>query len=96
MPAKTDLAAILRRAREERGISLRSAAADLGVAPSHLSRIENGEKGPSVDVQRKATSYYGLNADVLTLASGAAPDDIVQILQDNPDLLRTLRELHER
>jgi transcriptional regulator with XRE-family HTH domain len=96
MSPKRDLATILREAREQRGISLRAAAADLGVAPSHLSRIENGEKGPSIEVQQKASDYYGLNPDQVTLAGGSAPDDIVRILQQNPGLLDTLRQLNDR
>lgn len=84
-------ARLLRRLREQRGTSLRGAAAVLGVAPSHLSRLERGEKSPSDELRRRAARYYGVNEDVITLEEGRAPDDIVEILRRHPDVLDELR-----
>ena len=84
-------ARLLRQLREGRGQTLRSAAGDLGVAPSHLSRWERGEKAPSGDLQQRAADYYGVDADVLGLEAGRVPEDVLDILRAHPELLVELR-----
>lgn len=82
-------ASVLRQLREQRGASLRSAAVELGIAPSHLSRLERGQKGASTEVVRKAADYYGINpAD---LAPPELPADVVRILLDHPEVVEELR-----
>jgi transcriptional regulator with XRE-family HTH domain len=84
-------ARLLRQLREKRGQSLRAAASELGVAPSHLSRLERGEKSPSNELRRRAAHYYGVDEDSVTLDEGRVPDDIIQILQEHPEVLAELR-----
>ncbi|QHT54644.1 helix-turn-helix transcriptional regulator [Cellulomonas sp. H30R-01] len=91
MSESSGAARLLRQLREERGRSLRSAADDLGVAPSHLSRWERGEKAPSGELLKRAAHYYGIDEEVIALDEGRVPDDIVAILRRNPDLLVELR-----
>jgi transcriptional regulator with XRE-family HTH domain len=61
------------------------------VAPSHLSRLERGEKAASDELIHRTARYYGLDDDTLTLASGRVPADIVSILKEHPALLSELR-----
>ena len=82
---------MLRQLREQRGQSLRAAASDLGVAPSHLSRLERGQKSPSDELRRRAADYYGVDEDHVALDEGQVPDDIVQILRLHPEVLAELR-----
>jgi transcriptional regulator with XRE-family HTH domain len=84
-------ARLLRRLREERGKSLRGAAEDLGVAPSHLSRLERGEKYSSMELQQRTARYYGISEDLIGLEQGRLPFDIVDILQAHPELLDEIR-----
>lgn len=79
----------LRRAREERRESLRQAAASLTVAPSHLSRLERGEKGASYALIKRAADHYGL--DPAELAPNTVPDDVLAILRKNPELVEEIR-----
>lgn len=51
--------ALLRQLREGRGMSLRAAASEARVSPSHLSAIERGAAHPSVAVLRALTRAYG-------------------------------------
>ncbi|WP_432850678.1 helix-turn-helix domain-containing protein [Amycolatopsis sp. CA-161197] len=51
----------LRKLREERGQSLRSAAADLGIDPSTLLRYETGERGPKTETVARILGHYGIN-----------------------------------
>ena len=88
-------ARLLRRLREERGRSLRQAASELGIAASHLSRLERGEKAPSEELQQRAANYYGVSEDVLALDEGRAPADVILILRRHPELLDELRRKYE-
>jgi transcriptional regulator with XRE-family HTH domain len=84
-------ARLLRHLREQRGQSLRVAASELGVAPSHLSRLERGEKSASEELRRRAAAYYGVNEDLIALEEGRVPDDVIQILRRHPEVMEELR-----
>ncbi len=84
-------AKLLRQLREDSGQSLRKAAAELGVAPSHLSRLERGEKSPSEALSLRAAGYYGVDTDLVVLAQGNLPKDVLEILSAHPELLDELR-----
>jgi transcriptional regulator with XRE-family HTH domain len=60
-----ELAARLRARRRERGISLREAAAEVGVSAATLSRVESGDYLPERDNLFRLLAWLGL--------SGAAP-----------------------
>ncbi|HEY3737689.1 MAG TPA: helix-turn-helix transcriptional regulator [Jatrophihabitans sp.] len=92
MAGTQNAASLLRTLRREQGRSLRTAAADIGVAPSQLSRIERGERGLGPDVSERIASYYGVPAEVVALAHGDVPVDVIKILQEHPELITRLRE----
>jgi transcriptional regulator with XRE-family HTH domain len=92
--ADASVAELLRRMRVERGHSLRTAAKDLGVDPSYLSRVESGARSVSEGFEARVSNYYGLDRDLLDLAAGRAPADIIDILRRNPDLLAELRRAY--
>ena len=56
---------ILSALRRERGLSQRSAAADLGISQALLSHYENGAREPGLGFVRRACDYYGVSADYL-------------------------------
>jgi transcriptional regulator with XRE-family HTH domain len=84
-------ASLLRRLRREQGRSLRGASAELGLAASSLSRIERGERRPTVDTTARIARYYGISPELVALAEGIIPPDVVKILQRNPHELEVLR-----
>ncbi|WP_148307888.1 helix-turn-helix domain-containing protein [Actinoplanes friuliensis] len=84
-------ARLLREIRKRKGSTLRTAADDLGITPSHLSRLERGEKSPSAELMIKVAGYYRINPDLVALEQGRIPEDIVEILQENPFILDRLR-----
>jgi len=51
--------------RQERGISQRAAAADLGISQALLSHYENGVREPGLAFVVKACNYYNVSADFL-------------------------------
>lgn len=82
---------LLRDLRRRQGTSLRTAAADIGIAPSQLSRLERGQRGIAHDMSDRLSKYYDVPADVIALMSGTIPDDIIEILKANPELITRLR-----
>jgi transcriptional regulator with XRE-family HTH domain len=87
----TNLSGLLRELREQQGSSLRTAASELGVDPSYLSRLERGEKPSSEQVLRRAAQLYDVPEEMLALAEGRLPDDIVDLFRANPQLIDELR-----
>lgn len=80
---------LLRRARQDRQESLREAAANLTITPSHLSRLERGEKGASDELLSRAAAHYGL--DPTSLVDTNVPRDVIEIIENNPELVEELR-----
>ena len=58
----SDIMSDLRRAR---GLSQRTAAADLHISQALLSHYENGAREPGLDFVCRACDYYGVSADYL-------------------------------
>lgn len=65
MPSETNLGALMRRARDARGVMQADLAAALGVAVSTLSAWENGHRVPDVDALRELCRILHVSADVL-------------------------------
>ncbi len=91
MPSTPTTANLLRDLRRKQGRSLRGAAADIGVAPSQLSRLERGQRGLAPEVSEKLATYYGVPADLISLAQGEVPADIVEIILNHPEAMSDLR-----
>lgn len=91
MASTPSTANLLRELRRKQGRSLRSAAADIGVAPSQLSRLERGQRGIAPEISERLSSYYGVPKDLICLAQGDVPPDIVQILLAHPESIDDLR-----
>ena len=71
-------------------------AEDLGVAPSQLSRIERGQRSLADGLPERIAEYYGVSSDIIQLAEGRVPDDVLMILTDHPDELEHLRTKYPR
>ena len=69
---------------------------NLGVDASYLSRVESGERSPSLGLRERAESLYGLDSDRLALSAGQVPADVLGILQRQPELLNEIRAKHGR
>lgn len=87
-------ASLLRDLRRRQGHTLRSAAAELGIAPSQLSRMERGQRSVGEDTASRLSAYYEVPAEVIDLARGQAPADIVRILRAHPEEIDRLRETY--
>ncbi|MQY04124.1 hypothetical protein ACRB68_21750 [Actinomadura sp. RB68] len=52
---------LLKQAREAKQLSLRRAAAQAGIDPAHLSRVERGERQLSVEALQRLAQVVGLH-----------------------------------
>lgn len=59
--------AILRSAREAKGLTLRSAGDRLGIDFTYLSKIENGHDRPGADLVRRMGALYGQSFEDLLI-----------------------------
>ncbi len=88
-------ASLLRELRRREGHTLRSAASELGVAPSQLSRMERGERPVGEQAAQRLSEYYDVPAEVIILANGQVPLDVVAILREHPNEIIRLREKYQ-
>ncbi len=101
--------ATLRDMRLEAGISLRKFADMVGVSPTYLSQVEQGNcDPPTAERVQKIAGILHTNADELIALAGRVPEDLPRIIQKQPtqmpELLREasgltaqqLRELVEK
>ena len=73
-----NLGAILRQQRVTMPLTLQDLSAMSGVSPSHLGRIERGERFPSASILRKIARPLGFEEDELfTLAGYLSPQPSV-------------------
>lgn len=76
---------VLREKRMAKGISLRKFADQVGVSPTYLSQVEQGNiDPPTAERVRKMAEILGENADELIALAGRVPEDLPKIIQKQP------------
>ena len=65
MASTSELSRTLSLLRQERGVSQRTAASDLGISQALLSHYENGIREPGLSFVVKACDYYHVSADFI-------------------------------
>ena len=65
MASTTEFSRTLSLLRQERGVSQRTAAADLGISQALLSHYENGIREPGLSFVVRACEYYHVSADFM-------------------------------
>lgn len=65
-----DLGAIIKQQRVMVPMTLQELAATTGISPSHLGRIERGERFPSAHVLRKIAEPLGFDENELFILAG--------------------------
>jgi HTH-type transcriptional regulator, competence development regulator len=85
---------VLRQLRTKTGIGIKGLAPRLGVSYSYLSKLENDEVGPSEELVGRVAKYFRYDRDRLLLSAGKVPQDVLDILRENPD--KAIQFLKER
>ncbi|MBI3462192.1 MAG: helix-turn-helix domain-containing protein [Planctomycetes bacterium] len=89
---------LLRETRLDKGHSLRKFAQLVGVSPTYLSQVEQGNVDPpTADRVKRMAELLGENTDEWIALAGRVPGDLPEIIQEQatavPDLLRAVRGL---
>lgn len=89
----TEFSRTLSLLRQERGVSQRAAAGELGISQALLSHYENGVREPGLAFVVRACEYYHVSADFLlgrTLAreGGALTENDIVNMADQGNILR--------
>ncbi len=89
----------LRERRLAKGYSLRKFAELVGVSPTYLSQVEQGNVDPpTAERVRRMAELLGESADEWIALAGRVPEDLPGIIQKQPtgvpDLLRAVKGLN--
>jgi transcriptional regulator with XRE-family HTH domain len=90
--------ATIRRLRLAKDYTLRQFAQQVGVSPTYLSLVEQGQVKPPVEERvRKMAELLDEDPDPLLALAGRVADDLSKIVRKNPketaDLLRRVKDL---
>jgi transcriptional regulator with XRE-family HTH domain len=85
---------ILREKRLAKGFSLRKFAELVGVSPTYLSQVEQGNvDSPTAERVKCMAELLGENSDGWIALAGRVPDDLSEIIQQEPtEIPELLRE----
>lgn len=91
--SNTEFSRTLSLLRQERGVSQRTAAGDLGISQALLSHYENGIREPGLAFVTRACEYYHVSADfmlgrTLSREGGALTDQDILNMADQGSILR--------
>ena len=77
---------VLRETRIAKGYSLRRFAHDVGISPTYLSLVEQNktERPPTADRVKRMAELLGANSDEWIALAGRVPEDIPEIIQEQP------------
>lgn len=90
METKT-LGTLLKDARKGHGLTLREVAATMGCDFTYLSKIEHDEMIPAERLITGLAEQYELDPDLLLVAAGKAPSDLVHLLASDIEAIWALR-----
>ncbi len=84
----------LREKRIEKGYSLRKFADLVGVSPTYLSQVEQGNVDPpTAERVKRMADLLGENSDEWIALAGRVPEDLPKIIQEQPtEIPELLRE----
>lgn len=84
----------LREKRVNKGFSLRKFAELVGVSPTYLSQVEQGNvQPPTADRVKRMAEILGDNPDEWIALAGRVPGDLPKIIQEQPtEMPELLRE----
>ena len=94
MDTRKTFGRLLRRKRIAKGYSLRKFAQLVGVSPTYLSQVEQGNvQPPTADRVKRMAELLGENADEWIALAGRVPEDLPEIIRSHPrEIPELLRE----
>ncbi len=75
---------LLKQLRRNKGVGIKVLAREIDLNYTYISKLENSKVNPSPEVINKFANYFNYNVDELMLAARKIPEDVKDILQNNP------------
>lgn len=88
----------LKELRERKGLSMREAAKQLGLAPSTYHNYESGEREPNSEMLIKLANFYGCSIDYMIgndVRYRNEADEIADMIKHRPDLRNVFKLLRD-
>ena len=95
MASTSEFSRTLSLLRQERGVSQRTAASDLGISQALLSHYENGAREPGLAFVCRACDYYSVSADFI-LGRTDEPDGVKSTADAARAFIGQLRAMADR
>lgn len=91
-----NIAANIKRLREEKGKLQKEVAAEVGLGISHYNKIENGQREASVELLDKLAKFYGITIDQIVNMGSDVPKEVT--LEDKTviEQMRLISELDDK
>ena len=86
----------LKELREKKGLNMREAAKQLGLAPSTYHNYETGAREPNSEMLIKLANFYGCSIDYLIgneIRYKSEVDELTDQIRHKPELRRVVRLL---
>ncbi len=81
-----DIAQKVKELREEKGLSIRALAEEVGCSPSYISQLENNKLDPSISMLKKIARALGVNIVDFFMESSIDGEEVVTTKQDRVDI----------
>jgi len=85
------LGSLLKSGRQRHNLTLRAVAAEMGCDFTYLSKIEHDDCVPAERLIVGLAELYDLDPDLLMVAAGKAPSDLVALLASDIEAIWALR-----
>jgi transcriptional regulator with XRE-family HTH domain len=85
----------IKRIREQKGMLQKEVATAVSVHPSNYSKIEKGERLPSIDVADKLAKLFDMTVDQIIHLSKDLPQEITIEDKTTTEQLKLLQQLDE-
>ena len=85
----------IKKLREEKGMLQKQVASTVGVHPSNYSKIEKGEREPSIEVIDKLAKMFGISIDQIVHLEEDTPKEVVVEDKTTTEQINLIQQLDE-
>jgi len=90
-----DIAANIKRLREQQGWIQKQVAAELGIGYSNYNKMENGAREPSVEELQKLAKLYGITVDELLNPEDITSKEVFIANEKTSEQMKLIQELDD-
>jgi len=95
LPKKSKFSVTLAKLRQEKGLSQRQAARELGVSQALLSHYETNAREPKLDFVIRLCDYYSVTTDYMLGLTDERRDGASRLASEVGEIVSALEELKE-